>query len=352
MHGSAPAWLQSFLDGRCQQVCYEGQLPVIVELLFGVPQGFVLGPILFLLYTAELFEVIASAGLTGHSYADDTQVYISAPASSTSVSVQRFVGCVERVDEWMKNSRLGTNADKTQLVWLGTRQQLNKLTTTDLSLYTRVKLSSTVLDLGVYIDSQLTTVDHIAALRRSCLYQLRQLRMIRSSLTLIAAKTLVLAFVRSRLDYCNSFLYGISDTLLAKLHTVQNTAARVIIGTCRKFDHITPVLRDLHWLPVQQRISFKLAMMVYKCMHGLAPSYLADICSPVSSVVGRWQLRSANSGTLVVPWYTRTTIGRRNFAVSEPATWNRLPVELRTSSLSIDIFAKKLKSHLFSCEHL
>jgi len=103
-------------------------------------------------------------------------------------------------------------------------------------------------------------VDHVAALRRSCLYQLPQLPMIRSSLTLEAAKTLVHAFISNRLDYCNSLLYGVSDSLLAKLQTVQNAAARVITGT-RKFDHITPVLSDLHWLPVRQRISFKLAMM-------------------------------------------------------------------------------------------
>jgi len=103
---------------------------------------------------SELFEVTASAELTGHSYADDTQVYLSAPASSASISVQRFVACVERVDERMKNNRLRMNADRTQLVWLGTRQQLNKLTTTDLSLSsTRVKLSSSVLDFGVHIDS-------------------------------------------------------------------------------------------------------------------------------------------------------------------------------------------------------
>jgi len=145
------------------------------------------------------------------------------------------------------------------------------------------------------------------------------------------------------------FFYGVSDSLLAKLQTIQNATVLVITGT-RNFDHITPVLRDLHWLPVRQRISFKLAMMVYKCLHGLAPSYLVDVCTPVSSIVGRWQLRSANSGTLIVPG-TRNTIGRRNFAVSGPATWNRLPVELWTSLLSIDAFATKLKTHLFSCEY-
>jgi len=118
--------------------------------------------------------------------------------------------------------------------------------------------------------------------------------MVRSSLTLEAAKTLVHAFVSSRLHYCNSLLYGIGDGLLTKLQTVQNVATRVVTGT-RKFDHITPVLRQLHWLSVRQRITFKLAMITFKCLHGLAPSYLADVCIPVSSVVGRWQLRSTNS---------------------------------------------------------
>jgi len=147
------------------------------------------------------------------------------------------------------------------------------------------------------------------------------------------------AFVSSRLDYCNSLLYGISDGLLAQLQTVQNAAARVVTGT-RKFDHITPVLHQLHCLPVRQRITFKLAMITFKCLRGLAPSYLADVCIPVSSVDGRWQLLSADSGTLVVP-RTMTTIGRRDIAVSGPTTWNSLPVELRTSSLSSQTFAKK-----------
>jgi len=156
-------------------------------------------------------------------------------------------------------------------------------------------------------------------------------------------------FVSSRLDYCNSLLYRISDGLLTKLQTVQNAAVHVVTGT-RKFDHITPVLHQLHWLPVRQRITFKLAMITFKCLRGLAPSYLADVCTPVSSVVGGWQLRSANSRILIMPC-TRTMIGWRDFAVSGPATWNSLPVDLRTSSLSTETFSKKLKTHLFSCKH-
>jgi len=249
----------------------------------------------------------------------------------------------------MHGNKLRMNADKKQLVWLGTRQQLAKLTTTKLPLLSAlVKPSSAVLDLGVNTDGQLTMADHVAALCRSCLFQLRQLRMVKSSLTLEAAKTLVHAFVSSRLDYCYSLLYRIGDGLLTKLQTVQNAAARVVIGTS-KFDHITPVLRQLHWLPVRQRITFKLTMITFKCLYSLAPLYLANVCTPVSSVVDIWQLRLANSWALVVP-RTRTTISGGTFALACRVTWNSLPVDLRTSSLSRDTFAKKLKTHLFCCE--
>jgi len=86
------------------------------------------------LYTAELFDIIAQVGLIGHCYADDTQLYISAPASSVSTTVQQFVACVEAIDAWMRSNRLKMNADKTQLIWLGTKQQLDKLSITEQSL--------------------------------------------------------------------------------------------------------------------------------------------------------------------------------------------------------------------------
>ena len=159
------------------------------------------------------------------------------------------------------------------------------------------------------------------------------------------AKTLVHAFISSRLDYCNSLLYGISDGLLRKLQAVQNAAARVVTGA-RKFDHITPVLRELHWLPVRQRIRYKLAMTVYKCLHGSAPTYLADDCLAISAIVGKRHLRSAGTGLLSVP-RTRTTLGMRSFAVAGPVIWNSLPAALRTATLSPSTFARHLKTHLF-----
>ena len=150
----------------------------------------------------------------------------------------------------MSSNWLKIYADKTQQIWLRTRQQLDKLTVTKLSLLSaHVQLSTMVSDLGVLVDGQLSMADHVTSLCRSCFFQLRQLRLVRSSLTDDCAKTLIHAFISSRLDYCNSVLYSVSGQLLRKLQTVQNAAACVMTRS-RKFDHIMPVLNELHRLPM------------------------------------------------------------------------------------------------------
>jgi len=140
-------------------------------------------------------------------------------------------------------------------------------------------------------------------------------------------------------------LYGVSDGLLKKLHAVQNAAARVVTGA-KKFDHIMLVLRDLHWLPVHQKIKYKLAMSVYKCLCGLAATYLADDCLAISAIASKRHLQSTRTGTLSV-LRTMTTLGMRSFAVAGPVIWNSLPAALQTATLSPLTFARHLKAHLF-----
>ena len=176
----------------------------------------------------------------------------------------------------MGSNRLKLNADNTQVIWVGFRQQLDKIHITELQLESaNVQFADTVSKLGVMVDSQLNMSAHVTAVTRSCLFQQRQLRAVRPSLSTDAAKTLVSAFISSSLDYCNSLLAGVTSSLLTKLQSVQNAAPR-LVSMSWKFDRITPILRDLHCLSVRRRIDFKVSTLIYKCLHGFVPPYLTE----------------------------------------------------------------------------
>ena len=189
---------------------------------------------------------------------------------------------------------------------------------------------------------------HVQRVCRSSFYQLRQLRVIRSSLSMKTCTALVHAFVTSRLDYCNSLLSGINKELLNRLESVLRSAARLVLRK-RKFDPISDDIRNtLHWLPVRQRIEFKLGILVFKCLHGDAPSYLVESLSLVSVNPALQTHRSASRGDLVVPRTRTVRMGPRSFCVSGPKLWNSLPLEIRTHEQTLAAFKAKLKSHLFT----
>ena len=171
--------------------------------------------------------------------------------------------------------------------------------------------------------------------------------MTRQSLTTESVKTLVHALIASRLDYCNSVFYQLSAANLQALQSVLNAGARLIMRK-RKYDHITSTLRDdLQWLPIRQRIMYKLSTIVYKCIHGAAPSYLTNLCVPVATNTSRRYLRSATYGDLLVPRTRTVTYGPRSFAVSGPTVWNTLPSTLRVSTTTLGQFQSGVKTILF-----
>ena len=159
---------------------------------------------------------------------------------------------------------------------------------------------------------------------------------------------MVHAFIASRIDYCNSVLHGTSAVHVRPLQNVLNAAARLVLRK-GKFDHITAAIRDkLHWLPVKQRIEYKVCTYVHKCLRQLAPTYFSVMCTPVSSCAGRCHLRSAAHGDLTVPRFHLKTYGCRSFPVSGPSSWNSLPLSARDSTLSFNRFCAVLKTELFN----
>ena len=170
---------------------------------------------------------------------------------------------------------------------------------------------------------------------------------IRRYLTPEATERFVHAFVTSRLDSGNSLLVGLPAAKLSKLQKLQNTAARIVTRT-QKLDHITPILKDLHWLPITHRIEYKILLLVYKAANSLAPAYLTDLLVPYKP---SRSLRSHDQQLLVVPRTNRHTYGDRAFSKCAPELWNALPLELRESP-SIDSFKSNLKTYLFHDAYL
>ena len=156
---------------------------------------------------------------------------------------------------------------------------------------------------------------------------------------------LVSAFVLSRLDYCNAVLVGLPATTLAPFQRVFHAAARLVLEL-RPRDHVTSALKALHWLPVRQRIDYKLCMLVHKSSIGHAPEYLTNMLTPCVDVSSKAALRSHNSGDYVVP-RTALKFGVRAFSVAAPRAWNRLPTTLKFMRCT-DTFRRHLKTFLFN----
>ncbi len=202
--------------------------------------------------------------------------------------------------------------------------------------------SSTARNLGVLFDDGLTLCPHINSVCKMAYFQIHRISRIRKFLTSPAVKTIVHSLVASRLDYCNGVLASLPDHLIKKLQSVQNSAAR-LISQVKKHDHITLVLKDLHWLPVCQRILFKILVVTCKAPHGLAPKYISDLVEPY---VPSRSLGSSTKQLLVVPKHKTQSYGARAFSIFAPAEYNKLP-QYVTTALTVACFKSRLKTHLF-----
>lgn len=178
---------------------------------------------------------------------------------------------------------------------------------------------------------------------KSSFFHLRNLAKVKSCLTFKSLEIAIHALISSRLHYCNSLYKGISQTSIQRLQKVQNAATRLLMNI-KKCEHITPSLISLHWLPVQYRIDFKLLLLVYKSLHGLAPDYLSDLLTEYQT--GR-TLRSTTQGLFKIPRTRLSQKGDRAFAVVAPRLWNSLPLYIRDAA-SVRVFKTQLKTHLFA----
>ena len=341
IHGIVLAFFRSYLTGRSQFVNINNTDSDKHMLFCGVPQGSVLGPQLFTMYISPVEDIINAHGLEKMQYADDTQIYTIFKKSETTTVLSRLEQCIDDVKAWMIQNKLKLNDSKTELIHV-TSQFINSAQLPPVTIGTSlIEPSPEARDLGILVDDKLSLNNHVTNICRTATYAIWKISQIRKYLDNAQTERLVHAFITSHLDNCNSLLYGLPCAQIDKLQRIQNTAARLITRT-KKYDHISGVLEQLHWLPIHKRIIYKILLLTYKAVNGQSPEYIAEL---VSFYNPPRSLRSSSQRQLVSPRFS-TSYAKRAFSVAAPTLWNKLPIHIRQAH-SLNSFKSQLKSHLF-----
>ena len=354
--GTVLRWFASYLRNRCQAIKIGSTLSELSNLIYGVPQGSVLGPLLFSLYTTPLSKIIRLyPHIKFHFYADDTQLYIHLSHKNASSALTKLNACLHDVQEWMSLSKLKLNPEKTEFNYCLCFQ--GSTSEDSLSLLVPVSILGSLLhpvdsirNLGVWFDADFSFSEHIKRTCKACFLQMRDLRRIRKYLTPEVAVLAANALVSSRLDYCNSLFRGLSGFNQYKLQSIQNTLARIVTNH-RKYAHVTPILQKLHWLPVRYRCIFKTATLVYKFLHSGSTSYFKPFLSVSSCPYSTRHSHPDRQYLTVPPFHSSVFKSAKHFghsfAFDAPKIWNDFAQDVRGAT-SVASFRKKLKTYLFA----
>ena len=338
IRGTALEWFRSFLCGRTQSVKIDGILSDWLPVPCGVPQGSVLGPILFNIYCRYVNEIFKECGFSSASYADDNSACLTfALFNQLNTLYNDVPNCLQKLKEYMLENHLKLNEGKTQIIVFGSQKFNQQITLhgTFLRSGECIRFNDCVKYLGILFDSFLSFENQIQKVTTASYISLRKISSVRNRLSKSNLETLVHAFISSQLDYCNVLYVNLPKKLLNKLQKLQNAAIRVIFNV-RSRHPVTSLFEQLHWLTVDQRIIFKCLLLVYKSINGLAPNVLDDM------VV----IRNKNNLTLHNVYYNHSKYGKRAFIYYASRFWNNIPTSIRLSS-NVSTFKTALKSYLF-----
>lgn len=342
----ALALLKSYIHERQQKVQIAESLSEPLELKYGVPQGSVLGPILFSLYSSKLSDIMSAHNINYHLYADDTQIYM--PLTDIPSCSVKLSALLSDIKLWMQKRKLKLNTGKTEVILIkGNLKSDFNLSTKNINVIENITPSTAIRDLGLYFDTKLSFHHHFNHIVKSCNFQLRKLSSVIKFLDINTANMLMHAFITSRIDYCNSLFVNLPKKDLTRLQSIMNRAARIVFKL-PPFTSTSSYLYKLHWLPIRARIEFKICLLVYKTLKYESPAYLHELLtrySPQSNVT----LRAADDPhLLVIPRLLHhSSFGIRAFSYAGPKLFNSLPSQVKNAS-NDDTFKKLLKTHLFN----
>ena len=346
VRGTALLWFETYHTGRSQRVSVGNSMSNAVTLKYGGPQGSLIGAEDYKVYTLPVGDIIRKHQLKFKIYADDTQLHISFTLNDEydlHIAISKIEACVREIKEWMTLNLLKLNTEKTEVLVITPKNAHAKVESINVDSSTVVPAKS-AKNIGVIFDNTLSMHEHVSYICKSCMFHLRNIAAIRRYITQDACESIIHAMITSRMDYANATLLGLPQYELRRLQKIQNIAARIIFQQPR-YEHVTPLLRSLHWLPIEKRIIFKTLILTFKCIHKQAPAYLQEL---ISIHQPPRTLRSGQGKMLLsVPKSRTVRFGQRAFRYKGPSLWNNLPIELRCEN-SFEKFKKLLKTHLFS----
>jgi hypothetical protein len=326
MSGSALNWFSTYLTNRTQKVAINGIQSDSRVIQSGVPQGSVLGPLLFSFYVSGLGQLIRDCGVECHMYADDIQLFITDTPDNIASMIQRLENCIVKIQSWLTQNYLLLNDSKTEMIIFGTKTMLLKFPQISLRVGEIIIYpADNVRTLGLYLDRSLSMECHVNMICRASFATIRLISRIRRSLTTQSAELLARSLILSRIDYCATTLYGISSRLMTKLDRVINSSMR-LVEMIAKGCSVKDSLKRHNWLAAKDRITLRCLLLIFKVFHGLAPKYIHCLIQPSQNST----LRSHSQSNLTV-LRANTQFGGRGFAIYAPKLWNGLTAQIKTT---------------------